>query len=148
MLLRLVEHLMVEMEALEVAQVFLILAHSHLEQLEPQLQIKEKMAGLEQQAHSMEEVEVEEQERLDQTPQILLVVLVGMESHHPSQDHQLFAQEEVEERDQLRERVDLVEEEMEGQEQHQEAVVQSILVAEEEEAQTIHLKQEQAGRVL
>ena len=79
MLLRLVEHLMVEMEALEVAQVFLILAHSHLEQLEPQLQIKEKMAGLEQQAHSMEEVEVEEQERLDQTPQILLVVLVAID---------------------------------------------------------------------
>jgi hypothetical protein len=36
-LLRLVEHLMVEMEVLEVAEVFLVLPHSHLEQLGLQL---------------------------------------------------------------------------------------------------------------
>jgi hypothetical protein len=147
-LLRLVEHLMVAMEVLEVARGFLVLPHLHLEQLELQLQTKGKMVGLEQQEHSMEEVEVEAQERLDQTLPILLVVLVVMELHHPSQGHQLFAQEEVEEQDQLRERVDLVEEEMEGREQHREAVVQSILEAEEEEEQTIHLKQERVVRVL
>jgi len=147
-LLRLVEHLMVAMEVLEVARVFLVLPHLHLEQLELQLQTKEKMVDLEQQAHSMEEVEVEAQERLDQTLPILLVVLVVMELHHPSQGHQLFAQEEAVERGQPMELVDLVEEEMEGQEQHQEAVVQSILVEAEVEVQTIYLKREQAGRVL
>jgi hypothetical protein len=106
------------------------------------------MVDLEQQAHSMEEVEVEAQERLDQTPPTLLVVLVGMELHHLSQAHPLFAQEAAEEQVQPMEQADLVEEEMEGQEQHQEAVVQSILGEAEVEVQTIHLKQEQAGRVL